>query len=492
MGINDLATTDPDLAKEYVYEKNPPLDQLQSHEKVWWRCPVEGHPDYEQSKSDRQQGKGCPVCGHVKLIPGVNDLATISPELLLDWDYLRNDRSPSEVFAFSNKEAYWKCHVCGHEWKKKIGQRQSRGCPACAGQVLVKGKNDLASQRPDLLEEWDYEKNNVKPDEVFVTSNIDAHWKCEHGHRYSMKICDKSKSGCPICSNQRIVPGINDLATLRPDLAAEWDYEHNDRTPEEVGTGSGYKAYWICSKNSSHTWRTRVVDRKNGKGCPHCAKRQQTSKQEQAVYLYIKKMAPDAVNRYKISGNKEVDIFIPSLNIAVEYDGSYYHIDKEKDLQKDEICASKGIQLYRIREPGLPRLNSTSIEIYRKGVTLGSGLDEAIKILINNIFNVHIDVDTKGLLCEILNDLQNTTHPRALSEHHPILAVQWDYDENDPLTPEQVSYSVRDKFWWLYPSCGHQWQAAPHTRSRATRSYGRCPDCGHVPILPEDISNTNI
>lgn len=482
MGVNDLATTDPELAKEYVYEKNPSLDKVKFHEKVWWRC-KEGHPAYEQSIDDRKHGHGCPVCGNVKLVSGINDLATMSPELLLDWDYEHNEISPSEVFAFSNKKAYWKCHVCGHEWEKTIGQRQLRGCPACAGQVLIKGRNDLKSQRPDLLEEWDYERNTISPDEVFVSSNVDIHWICKQGHRYTMKLDGKSRGnhGCPICVNQKIVPGINDLATLRPDLLEEWDYDRNDKRPEEVGAGSKYQAYWICKNNPEHKWRAQVCSRNIGTGCPHCVKGRQSSKPEQAVYICIHNIASDAINRYKFNNNMEIDIFIPSLNVGIEYDGRFYHTDVERDLTKDALCEEMGITLYRIREPETPTLDSTSIVVQREDVKLGKDLDKVIELLIKSIFGIDAKINTQSMACEILANLCDSKHPKALSEYHPVLAAQWDYDKNSPLLPDRVGYSSTEKFWWVCPKCGHAWQATPRNRSRVKKSYGQCPECGHVP-----------
>lgn len=46
---------------------------------------------------------------------------------------------------------------------------------------------------------------------------------------------------------------------------------------------------------------------------------------------------------------KELDIFIPSINIGVEYDGSYYHhtnAAKEKDLRKTLFFLEKGYALF--------------------------------------------------------------------------------------------------------------------------------------------------
>ena len=46
---------------------------------------------------------------------------------------------------------------------------------------------------------------------------------------------------------------------------------------------------------------------------------------------------------------KELDIYIPSINIGIEYDGRYYHqsnTSKEKDLRKTLFFMRKGYALF--------------------------------------------------------------------------------------------------------------------------------------------------
>ncbi|HGY5549738.1 MAG TPA: zinc-ribbon domain-containing protein, partial [Prochlorococcus sp.] len=66
----------------------------------------------------------------------------------------------------------------------------------------------------------------------------------------------------------KLVPGVNDLATLHPDVAAEadgWD-------PSTIHAGSNKKMPWKCEEG--HTWNTTVVNRTGrGDGCPYCSNR---------------------------------------------------------------------------------------------------------------------------------------------------------------------------------------------------------------------------
>lgn len=68
-----------------------------------------------------------------KVQVGIDDLKTLYPELINDWDYEQNEKMPEEQLPSSNKKANWKCHVCGNEWEVAIGSRnKGHGCPKCS------------------------------------------------------------------------------------------------------------------------------------------------------------------------------------------------------------------------------------------------------------------------------------------------------------------------------------------------------------------------
>ncbi|MFF9214573.1 zinc-ribbon domain-containing protein, partial [Streptomyces sp. NPDC014791] len=56
----------------------------------------------------------------------------------------------------------------------------------------------------------------------------------------------------------RAIPGLTDLATLRPDLAAEWDAERNKRQPTDITPKSSIRAWWRCGKK--HSYQACVAD----------------------------------------------------------------------------------------------------------------------------------------------------------------------------------------------------------------------------------------
>ena len=77
---------------------------------------------------------------------------------------------------------------------------------------------------------------------------------------------------------------------------------------------------------------------------------------ESAVFKYISEIYSGEIykNRRDILEGKELDIYIPEHNIAIEYNGLYWHNELYKDknyhLNKTQECEAKGIQLIHIFE----------------------------------------------------------------------------------------------------------------------------------------------
>ena len=137
-GINDLSTLKPELASEWS-EKNeikPTEVSIGSHKKVIWKCKL-GHEWIATVKSRTINKTGCPYCSHNKVIAGFNDLATLFPEVADEWSD-KNEKKPTEVMAFANSKAWWKCRTCGYEWNTLISTRSGGSkCPCCSGYIYL-------------------------------------------------------------------------------------------------------------------------------------------------------------------------------------------------------------------------------------------------------------------------------------------------------------------------------------------------------------------
>lgn len=310
-GFNDLATTYPTLASEWDTEKNGTLTPQQvsagSGIKVWWRC-KKGH-SWKAVIASRVGGCSCPVCANRIILPGFNDLATTHPVLAAEWNEEKNgDLTPQRISYGYDKKVWWRCSL-GHEWKAPPSTRirMAAGCPICSGYAVQKGYNDLETLYPLVAAEWNYEKNNaLTPDQVVAGSNRLVWWRCSLGHEWRAVIVDRTvgTNGCPYCSNRKVLAGFNDLATLEPEIAAQWHPTLNgELLPTQVTAGSSRRIWWVCSEG--HVWRTSVANRTNAKkrtGCPVCAGN--ISKQNA---LYYQKMAAQSNNCCHLIGPERND-----------------------------------------------------------------------------------------------------------------------------------------------------------------------------------------
>jgi hypothetical protein len=260
-GFNDLATTHPDIAKE-AYGWEPTEYLARGATKLNWIC-SKGHVSKVEIRR-KVKGSKCTVCLNQKVLKGFNDLATTHPDLAREadgWD-------PTTIGSGTSKKLKWKCSK-GHNWfatgnsRTQISLRNNSKCPVCLNQKVFKGFNDLATTNPDLAREadgWD-------PTKVIGGGAKKLKWKCSKAHSWFTTINHRkrSESGCPVCSNQRVLKGFNDLASTHPELAKEadgWD-------PRKVIAGTAKKLKWKCSKG--HKWSASGDSRTRGTGCPTCS-----------------------------------------------------------------------------------------------------------------------------------------------------------------------------------------------------------------------------
>ena len=494
---NNFLVNHPEYAKEWNYAKNgnlrPDNFSSSSKTKVWWIC-ENGHEWYQSINSRTGNKTKCPVCNRSgRVRKGINDFAALFPQYLSEWDYEKNDLQPSDYRASSADSVWWKCNK-GHSWKQTILSRTRNlesKCPICTNRVLLKGYNDLQTQFPELLKEWDYENNNLSPSDIKINSNEKVLWICAKcGNHFSQRVLDRTSkhTGCPICGlskargnfQKAIVLQRGSLAETNPELAKEWDYEKNKGlTPDLISSGSNKKVWWRCKYG--HSFCSLISNRKRGAGCPICNLKSTTSFPEQCVYFYVKKAFLDAQNGYKLN-RKVYDIFIPSQNVAIEYDGYKWHQDErdtKNDIIKNKICIEKGIRLFRIREVGASIISGEGITIIPCQYNDEKSLEKAIQTLLESLGQdtfISIDNDRKEIQEKYLSSIDE----QSLQKTYPQIAKEWDFEQNNPIRPDMVHFGTRQKYWWKCAK-GHTWQAQVCSR---TRNGTGCPVCSGKRILP--------
>lgn len=403
--------------------------------------------------------------------------------IIEQWNKDKNDGvSVFTIKPFSGRKIHWVCEK-GHEWLATVDARTRRlsGCPYCSNQKILSGYNDFATLRPELMKEWNFDKNiDIEPDEVAEYSHYMVWWRCIKGHEWESTIANRSRGyNCPYCSNQRVLVGYNDLATKNPLLSTEWDYDKNgELNPTDVTVATSKKVWWKCIRG--HEWKDTINHRNNGRGCPLCNKGLKTSFPEQAVFYYVSRLFKDAKSRF-IDFGFELDIYIPCIRLGIEYDGGIYHNDIRREQKKIEECIKHSIKLIKIREPECCELlENNDLKVFKLKNHSHNELQRTIIELIEYIkreYSVYesigINLNTDNI--KILQMIGIYEKENSVLLKRPELAKEWDYQKNGDLRPEMIGSKSSQKVWWLCPNCNKSWKQSPSAR----RSIGHCPKCSN-------------
>jgi hypothetical protein len=336
------------------FNKNLLIDKLTagSHKKVWWlgKC---GH-EWEAAIYNRTKGNGCPYCAGNKVLKNYNDLETTNPNIAVEWHPTKNNNlTAQQVTPHSNKKVWW-LGKCGHEWEAAIYNRtKGNGCPICNGKITLVGTNDLQFLKPDLVKEWHTVKNlPLTPQSVTLNSNTKIWWICEKNHEWYQPLYSRAKGKkCPICSGKKLNNSKLDMLISNTEIfQTVHPYLNKNIDLSKVSLGSSIKMWWLCEKR--HEWETPVYVRQRS-GCPRCSNR--VSKSEKEILAFLKDFDINYItNNRSIITPLELDIYIPKKNIAIEFNGLYWHSEKFKSKRyhydKWKQCKDKGIQLIQIWE----------------------------------------------------------------------------------------------------------------------------------------------
>lgn len=368
-GLNDLKSQAPAIAT-YYHEANPLLpEEIFVHRKrrVLWCCSKSDAHVFSQSVKERVlAGEACSQCRKEKITEAAKEKMRESVERLnLYYSNLNENSFASTKIGDSY---LWNCPQCNHFFENvlKNSAKKKNPCPKCSPsrKVLVRGVNDLASVRPDVSVFWHGELNRVSPEEVFSKSNAYHYWYCEEGHTYRAQVnyrTSKRWIACPVCNSTKLLTGYNDLATLHPELVNEWSSK-NSLPPEKVLARSAESFYWVCEKN--HQWRSPLRKDCGGRrsDCPIC--NASTSAPELELLQLVKELLPDYSVEHQtrqIIPPYELDIYVPALKKALEFNGSYWHSDEvvkrrtgrtasEYHSMKTSLCEATGVDLLHVGE----------------------------------------------------------------------------------------------------------------------------------------------
>ena len=334
-------------------------------------------------------------------------------------------------------------------------------------------KVSIAESHPELAAQadgWD-------PTNIPAGSSKKMAWKCAKGHCWEAIVANRVKgNGCPVCAGQKVEGGINDLGTLRPDLAKEvdgWD-------PALYRPGSNQKLPWVCPKG--HKWIASPNSRNRGSGCPACS------------------------NRVIVSGFNDLATLSPEL--AGEADGwdprlvgngsskplpwrcrlghTWTAPPERRSGQRRgcPVCSGNTVQ------PGFNDLASRSPSLAAEAdgwdptkITGSSNRKMAWKCQLGHRWEAVVASRSHGVGCPVCANKVVVPGFNDLATTNPMLAAEADGWDAKTLTAGSST-----KWSWVC-SKGHRWRAVVASRNTGVG----CPICDNKVVLPgfNDLATIN-
>jgi len=417
--------------------------------------------------------------------PGTNPKVSTTKYAKI-WDYKKNEKGPEDYSTGSDHKAWWKCKKCKLSYDATIANicnpKRNIGCPYCAYKRASYFHN-LKLEYPKVSQFFLEDKNLIKPTEVTPGSRHLYWWKCNKNHIFENSPANMTKTEkqtCRFCNGKEAWPGES-FGDLFPILVSQIEPEFRKTfDPYKVTPGSSKKIKWKCFKN--HTWKSQIHSRAvKGTGCSKC--KMPYSRQELRIYTELKLIFKDSKIRFKKFG-EEIDIYIPSIKLGIEFDGYYWHLNTERrDIDKTKKLLKNKIKVIRVRE-NLKTINGINVHV-KSGVFENKDflliVKQIKKLVSKKEFLEKIDSRLKlskfqndKLYLKILADMPAPVYENSLEGVYPKVAKKWDYIKNYPLTPDQVSKGSNEKFWFICDKKKHSFDTSV---SNITKENYICPYC---------------
>lgn len=331
--------------------------------------------------------------------------------------------------------------------------------------------SSLFETHPHLIIEWHPGLNLLKPEDLSQGSTKKVWWKCNLGHEWEARIDHRTRgSGCPYCSNQKVLIGYNDLRTTHPKLSIELD--DSQYSSIDFTSGSNKKVQWKCSQG--HLWQQSIIKRaQRSDGCPYCSGRKAipgvndlvTSHPDIALQWHPHSNGSASPNEFKSGSVKEVWW---SCSQGHEWSRSIHN-----HVRTNGQCPyCTGRELIS----GTNDLQALNPDLYAQLVVKEmlyphSGKKVAWRCDDNHEWTTSVNSRTKGASCPICSGRTALKGKTDLASINPTLALEFHPSLNLSLN-SALRPSSRKKVWWLC-SEGHEWEAWVYARTAGSG----CPSC---------------
>ena len=395
MGLSDFIKKARNVhGDKYDYSKSL---YLGSREKIEIICPL--HGNFFQLATNHLSGKGCKECNKVKIIENqssntedfINKARNVHGDI---YDYslvdYKNNHTQVEII----------CTEHGNFLQSPKDHLSGKGCSSCGKEKtksrLMLSKDEFIKRANEVHgNKYDYSLVNYKD----TRTKVEIICK-EHGSFFQSPNKHMQGNGCPACGRERTTE--HNFLTL-DDFIRKAKNVHGDKYDysKSLYTSADNKLEIICEKHGK--FEQTPHNHLKGTNCPSCGA--SISKPEIKLKDFIRSFYKGEIitNSKNIIPPMELDIFVPTLNLAIEFNGGYWHSeifkDKNYHLHKYNLCKSKGIRLISIWEWEYLK-DKNKIENFIKNLIL-----EKKKLFARKLQIKEVDVKTQREFLDI-NHLQ--------------------------------------------------------------------------------------
>lgn len=315
---------------------------IHSKEKVIITC--KEHGDFLVTPNNHLKISGCPKCSK-------------SAKMNLKTFVEKANKVHEEIYDYS-KTKYINirtnititCKEHGDFNQSPSDHLQGCGCKYC-GKIRSKAKiilgTDFFIEKAKAIHEdkYDYSKSSYESIFEKIIIVCPTHGEFEQSPHAHLK-----GFGCFKCKYEKLA---EDKTCTESDFIEKAKKIHGDTYRYiDIGYTKVMDNISItCPKHGS--FKQRANNHLSGCGCPDCSN-SMFSKGEKELFEFINNQIKSEANNRSVLDNKELDVYIPSKNLAIEYDGLYWHSNrfkKDQDLLlKTNLCKEKGIKLIHVFE----------------------------------------------------------------------------------------------------------------------------------------------
>ena len=302
--------------------------------------------EYEVRPNRFQQNNSCPYCAGLR-IKETNYLQKLIDNRVDGKEYQWLDECKRGNTQIKHKIKHL---VCGNEYEVFLSNfRKGDKCPFCTGR---RTKNYLEKIINDRIDGKEYQWLEKYKGKAQIKHKI-KHLVC--GHEYEVRPnCFQQGKKCPECTKKKmgknfIKPNYLENLLLESIKKDGHEYEWLEKYKENCELKHKIK-HLVCG----NIFFLRPKNFKQGNRCPRC--KNIISDTEIELLNYIKKIYKGKIlsNDRSVLKTHELDIFLPDLKLAFEFNGLYWHSEKFKDrnYHKNKMaeCHEKGIRLIQIWE----------------------------------------------------------------------------------------------------------------------------------------------